>query len=97
MLSYKIIKYPSIEFVVTLEIDQTVTIKKSFKHFGTLEQSKCGTFDLVLVHLSKKVMSKSVTEDLDIVSALGLLLKPSGIFVKNDLYLECLNKVFSNM
>ena len=41
-----------------------------------------GTFDMVLVDLSETVMSALVTKDLDIMSALSLLLKPEGIFVK---------------
>ena len=38
---------------------------------------------MVLVDLSETVMSFTVTEGLDIMEALSLLLKPDGIFVKN--------------
>ena len=42
-----------------------------------------GSFDMVLVDLSETVMSFKVTQGLDIMEALTLLLKPDGIFVKN--------------
>ena len=38
---------------------------------------------MVLVDLSETVMSFSVTNELDMMEALSLLLKPDGIFVKN--------------
>ena len=37
-----------------------------------------------------------VTKDLDIMAALSLLLKPEGIFVKNEIYLEKLKPIFVN-
>jgi len=43
-----------------------------------------GSFDLVLVDLSETVMSFLVTDKLDIMEALLLLLKEDGIFVKNE-------------
>jgi len=55
-----------------------------------------GTFDLVLVDLSETVMSALVTDGLDIMAAMTLLLKPDGIFVKNEIYLEKLNKIFKH-
>ena len=54
-----------------------------------------GTFDLVLVDLSETVLSLSVCDKLDILSALGLLLKPDGILVKNDEYFHKLSTVFN--
>lgn len=33
-------------------------------------------------------MSMSVTEELDVFDALGLLLKPDGVMVKNELYFD---------
>lgn len=43
-----------------------------------------GSFDLVLVDLSETVMALSVTDELDVMEALALLLKPEGIIVKNE-------------
>ena len=53
-----------------------------------------GTFDLVLVDLSETVMSLSVTDNLNIFEALSLLLKPDGIIVKNEIYLEDFAELF---
>ena len=53
-----------------------------------------GTFDLVLVDLSETVMSNSVTKELDIMAALSLLLKPDGIFMKNEIYFDHLHDLF---
>jgi S-adenosylmethionine/arginine decarboxylase-like enzyme len=116
MLLHEIIKYPSLELAVGLELDQQVT-RSSFKHFGTqphwdndkvqwwygdaaksllmLPREYFGSFDLVLVDLSETVMSMSVTEGLDIFGALSLLLKPEGIIVKNELYLEHFSDLFN--
>jgi spermidine synthase len=115
MLLHDILKYPSLEFVVGLEIDQVVT-RLSFKHLGTqphfdnekvqwwygdaaksllmLPEDYFGSFDMVLVDLSETVMSLTVTDGLDIMQALSLLLKPDGIYVKNELYLEQMSEVF---
>lgn len=115
MLLHEIIKYPSLELVVGLELDQQVT-RGSFKHFGTqphwdmekvqwwygdaaksllmLPSDYFGSFDMVLVDLSETVMSMSVTDGLDIFGALALLLKPDGIIVKNELYLEKFSEIF---
>jgi spermidine synthase len=115
MLLHDILKYPSLEFVVGLEIDQVVT-RLSFKHLGTqphfdnekvqwwygdaaksllmLPEDYFGSFDMVLVDLSETVMSLTVTDGLDIMQALSLLLKPDGIYVKNELYLEQMSDVF---
>lgn len=53
-----------------------------------------GTFDMVLVDLSETVTSALVTDGLDIMQALALLLKPEGIFVKNELYMEQMADIF---
>ncbi|KAL7556932.1 hypothetical protein ACA910_006175 [Epithemia clementina (nom. ined.)] len=53
-----------------------------------------GTFDMVLVDLSETVMSFLVTDEMDILTALSLLLQPNGIFVKNEMYFEKLNQIF---
>mmetsp|Transcript_32480 Transcript_32480/g.48081 ORF Transcript_32480/g.48081 Transcript_32480/m.48081 type:complete len:1218 (-) Transcript_32480:1455-5108(-) len=115
MLLHEIVKYPGLEFVVGLEIDQWVT-RLSFKHTGTqphydndkvqwwygdaaksllmLPKEYFGTFDMVLVDLSETVTSALVTDGLDIMQALALLLKPEGIFVKNELYMEQMADIF---
>jgi spermidine synthase len=59
-----------------------------------LPQDYFGSFDMVLVDMSETVMSLTVTEGLDIFHALRLLLKPEGIFVKNELYMEKMADLF---
>ena len=49
---------------------------------------------MVLVDLSETVMSMKVTDGLDILQALTLLLKPDGIFVKNELYFNTMRNMF---
>jgi spermidine synthase len=115
MLLHEILKYPTLEKVVGLELDQAVT-RQSFKFFATephfdndrvewwfgdatrslslLPEDYWGSFDLVLVDLSETVLAMSVTEDLEIFDALALFLKPEGIMVKNELYMEKMNEVF---
>eukprot|EP00978_Attheya_sp_CCMP212_P011325 scaffold27962_cov52-Attheya_sp.AAC.3 len=115
MLLHEILKYPNIELVAGLELDQKV-VRNSFKHFNTqphfddkrvqwwfgdatksmtiVPQEWYGSFDLVLVDLSETVMSFTVTKDLDMLEALALLLKPDGIFVKNELYFDKLSTIF---
>ena len=115
MLLHETLKYPSLELVVGLELDQKVT-RKCFQYFGTqphyhnnkvqwwygdasksllmLPKEYFGSFDLVLVDLSETVMSFKVTEGLDIMEALTLLVKPDGIFVKNELYLNKMSEMF---
>jgi len=115
MLLHEILKYPTLELVVGLELDQRVT-RGAFKHFGTqphfdnekvqwwygdasksllmLPKDYFASFDMVLVDLSETVMSFQVTNELDVLDALTLLLKPSGIFVKNELYFEKFKKIF---
>jgi hypothetical protein len=115
MLLHEALKYPNIEKVVGLELDQTVT-RKSFKHFRTqphfdddrvewwfgdatkslllLPRDYFGSFDLVLVDLSETVMAMSVTKELDVFDALSLLLKPTGVMVKNEMYKDKFNQVF---
>jgi len=117
MLLHEILKYPNLELVVGLEIDQKVT-RASFKYFGTqphwddprvqwwygdasksllmLPKEYYGSFDMVLVDLSETVTSNSVTEELSIFDALSLLLKPEGIFVKNEVYyIDSLSQIFN--
>jgi len=53
-----------------------------------------GSFDMVLVDLSESVTSITVTEELDVFDALSLLLKPEGILVKNEIYIEKISKTF---
>eukprot|EP00588_Corethron_pennatum_P008717 CAMPEP_0194273046 /NCGR_PEP_ID=MMETSP0169-20130528/6456_1 /TAXON_ID=218684 /ORGANISM="Corethron pennatum, Strain L29A3" /LENGTH=1122 /DNA_ID=CAMNT_0039015869 /DNA_START=71 /DNA_END=3436 /DNA_ORIENTATION=- len=115
MLLHDILKYPSLEKVVGLELDQDVT-RNAFKHFGVqphwdnpkvewwygdaaksllmLPKDYFGSFDLVLVDLSETVMSFKVTNKLNIMQALALLLAPHGIMVKNELYFEDMSKIF---
>lgn len=117
LLLHEIIKYPSLELAIGLELDQQVT-RYAFKHFGSqphfdndkvqwwygdaaksflmMPREYFGTFDLVLVDLSETVMSHLVTDGLDIMAAMTLLLSPTGIFVKNEIYLEKLNQIFKN-
>ena len=115
MLLHELLKYPDIELVVGLELDQYV-VRKSFKYFYTqphfddprvewwfgdatkslllLSKDYWRSFDLVLVDLSETVMSLSVTNELDVFDALALLLKPEGILVKNEHYLDDVSEVF---
>ena len=115
MLLHEVLKYPTLELVVGLELDQVV-VRKSFQHFYTqphfddervewwfgdaaksllvLPREYFGSFDLVLVDLSETVMSFSVTNKLDMLQSLALLLHDSGIMVKNELYLEKMNTLF---
>jgi len=115
MLLHDILKYPSLEKVIGLELDQDVT-RNAFKHFGAqphwdnpkvewwygdaaksllmLPKDYFGSFDLVLVDLSETVMSFKVTDKLNIMQALALLLAPHGIMVKNELYFEDMSKIF---
>jgi len=115
MLLHETLKYPSLELVVGLELDQKVT-RGCFKHFGTqphfhdervewwfgdaaksllmLPKDYFASFDLVLVDLSETVMSFKVTEELDVIEALTLLVKPDGIFVKNEVYFEKFKEMF---
>uniref|UniRef100_A0A7S1C2F9 SET domain-containing protein n=1 Tax=Corethron hystrix TaxID=216773 RepID=A0A7S1C2F9_9STRA len=55
-----------------------------------------GTFDMVLVDLSETVMSMKVTDELDIMQALSLLLNPNGIMLKNELYFEDMADIFEH-
>lgn len=115
MLLHEALKYPSLELVVGLELDQKVT-RGCFKHFGTqphfddsrvewwfgdasktllmLPKDYFASFDLVLVDLSETVMSFSVTHELNVIEALTLLVKPDGIFVKNEVYFDELKDIF---
>jgi len=117
MLLHEILKYPELEFVVGLELDQTVT-RKAFRYFSTrphfddprvewwfgdatkslllLPKDYWQSFDLVLVDLSETVMSFGVTSQLDVFEALALLLKPEGILVKNEIYMETLSTAFDH-
>jgi len=115
MLLHDILKYPALEKVVGLELDQDVT-RNAFKHFGTqphwdnpkvewwygdasksllmLPKDYFGSFDMVLVDLSETVMSLTVTDKLNIMQALALLLAPHGVMVKNELYFEDMSDIF---
>ena len=115
MLLHEVLKYPTLEKVVGLELDQQVT-RKSFKHFQSqphwdndkvewwygdatkslplLPRDYWASFDLVLVDLSETVMSFGVTKTMDIFSALSLLLKPEGIMIKNEPYLDQFSDFF---
>ena len=115
MLLHEALKYPNVEMIIGLELDQKV-VRESLKHFHTqphfedprvqwwfgdaakslslLPREWFGTFDLVMVDLSETAMSISVTDDLDIFGALSLLMKPEGIFVKNELYYGQMSKLF---
>jgi len=117
MLLHESLKYPNVELVLGLELDQKV-VRESMKHFhiqphfddprvqwwfgdaakslALLPREWFGTFDLVMVDLSETVMSVSVTDDLDIFGALSLLLKPDGIFVKNELYYGQMSVLFDH-
>ena len=117
MLLHEALKYPNVEMVIGLELDQKV-VRESLKHFHTqphfedprvqwwfgdaakslalLPREWFGTFDLVMVDLSETAMSISVTDDLDIFGALSLLMKPEGIFVKNELYYGQMSKLFDH-
>lgn len=117
MLLHESLKYPNLEVVIGLELDQKV-VRESLKHFHTqphfedprvqwwfgdaskslnlLPREWFGTFDLVMVDLSETAMSISVTDDLDIFGALSLLMKPEGIFVKNELYYGQMSKLFDH-
>lgn len=117
MLLHEMLKYPSLELALGLELDQNVT-RYSFKHFGSqpywendkvewwfgdaaksllmLPRDYFQTFDLVLIDLSETVMSFAVTDKLDITEALTLLMKPGGIFVKNEHYFRKMSKMFKN-
>lgn len=117
MLLHEALKYPDVEMVVGLELDQKV-VRESMKHFRTqphfddprvqwwfgdaakslslLPREWFGTFDLVMVDLSETAMSISVTDDLDIFGALSLLMKPDGIFVKNELYYGQMSQLFDH-
>ena len=105
MLLHEALKYPSLELVVGLELDQTV-VRNSYKYFGTqphwddervewwfgdatrsltmLPRECFGSFDLVLVDLSETVQALSVTDELDVLQTLALLVKPNGILVQNE-------------
>ncbi|KAL7504883.1 hypothetical protein ACHAXN_004458 [Cyclotella atomus] len=117
MLLHESLKYPNVELVLGLELDQKV-VRESLKHFRTqphfedprvqwwfgdaakslalLPREWFGTFDLVMVDLSETAMSISVTDDLDIFGALSLLMKPEGVFVKNELYYGAMSKLFDH-
>jgi S-adenosylmethionine/arginine decarboxylase-like enzyme len=117
MLLHEALKYPNVELILGLELDQKV-VRESLRylhtqpHFhnakvqwwfgdaskslGLLPRDWFGTFDLVLVDLSETAMSLSVNDDLDIFGALSLLMKPEGIFVKNELYFGQMSTLFDH-
>lgn len=106
MVLHEVLKYPTLELVVGLELDQSV-VRSSFQYFGTqphwddervewyfgdgakslnlLPREYFGTFDLVVVDiLSAIAQFLQVNDELTIMEALMLLLKPDGIIVKNE-------------
>uniref|UniRef100_A0A7S4MLG1 SET domain-containing protein n=1 Tax=Odontella aurita TaxID=265563 RepID=A0A7S4MLG1_9STRA len=65
------------------------------KSLRLLPRDYFGSFDLVLVDLSETVASFSVSSHLDMMEALALLLKPTGVMVKNEWrYLEKMSGIF---
>lgn len=117
MLLHESLKYPNVELVLGLELDQKV-VRESLRYlhtqphfddprvqwwFGDASKSLAllprewfGTFDLVMVDLSETAMSLSVNDDLDIFGALALLMKPEGVFVKNELYFSQMSNLFDH-
>lgn len=117
MLLHEILKYPDLELVVGLELDQQIT-RNSFKHFKTqphfddervewwygdatktlplLPKEYWGSFDLALVDLSETVVSMSVTGQHDVLEVISMLLKPDGIMLENELYLEKMKNHFDH-
>lgn len=117
MLLHEILKYPSLEKVVGLELDQTVT-RKSFKHFKTqphyddprvewwygdatktlplLPRDYWGSFDLLLVDLSETVVSLHVTGKHDVLDVISMLLKPEGVMLENELYIDKMTRHFDH-
>jgi spermidine synthase len=117
MLLHESLKYPNVELVLGLELDQKV-VRESLRYlhtqphfddprvqwwFGDASKSLAllprewfGTFDLVMVDLSETAMSLSVNDDLDIFGALALLMKPEGVFVKNEMYFGQLSQLFDH-
>eukprot|EP00980_Cylindrotheca_fusiformis_P000518 scaffold129_cov79-Cylindrotheca_fusiformis.AAC.2 len=53
-----------------------------------------GSFDLVLVDLSDTIFALTVSNELDVVGALSLLLRPGGIFAMNELFFKKVSDVF---
>ncbi|KAL7453284.1 hypothetical protein ACHAWC_007404 [Mediolabrus comicus] len=117
MLLHESLKYPNVELVLGLELDQKV-VRESLRYLHTqphfddprvqwwfgdaskslslLPREWFGTFDLVMVDLSETAMSLSVNDDLDIFGALALLMKPEGVFVKNEMYFGQMSKLFDH-
>jgi spermidine synthase len=117
MLLHEILKYPSLEKVVGLELDQSVT-RKSFKHFKTqphyddprvewwygdatktlplLPRDYWGSFDLLLVDLSETVVSLHVTGKHDVLDVISMLLKPEGVMLENELYIDKMSRHFDH-
>ena len=116
MILAEALKYPSLELVVGLELDQVI-VRNSFKYFHTqphfedkriqwwfgdavkslklLPAEYFGSFDLVLVDLSETVASLSVSNHLDMLQALTLLLRPEGVMIKNEwTYLDKMSTLF---
>ncbi|KAL3935557.1 MAG: hypothetical protein SGBAC_008948 [Bacillariaceae sp.] len=111
----EIVKYPSLELVVGLELDQHVA-RLAFKHFGAqthyhnekvqwwygdasktlfmLPTEYFGSFDMVLVDLSDTIFALTVSDELDVVGALSLLVKPGGVFAMNELFFKKVSDVF---
>ncbi|KAL7547230.1 hypothetical protein ACHAWF_010555 [Thalassiosira exigua] len=103
---HEVMKYPSLELVVGLELDHEVP-RSSFYFFGTqphfdndkvewyfgdaakslsvLPRDYYGSFDLVIVDILTEVAAAlKVNDELTLLEAGILLLKPDGIIVKNE-------------
>jgi len=64
------------------------------KSLMMLPKDYFGSFDMVVVDLSETVMSLTVTKKLDVIEALTLLLKPDGVFIKNEFYFGQFKEMF---
>lgn len=107
LVLHEIFKYPDLEKVVGLELDQSV-VRHSFKFYGAspyfndprmewwfgdasksflaLPKEYFGSFDLVIVDLLSFIADTlKVTDELTLMDAAGLLMKPDGgVIVKQE-------------
>lgn len=49
---------------------------------------------MFLVDLNKMIISVEVTDELDIIEVISLLLQPDSIMLKNEMYIEDMSVVF---
>lgn len=66
------------------------------KTLPLLPKEYWGSFDLVLVDLSETVVSLDVTGKHDILDVLENLLKPNGILLENELYIDKFTSIFDH-